>query len=81
MKVEIKFGTPVNGVRKAQVPTGQLVITRVPRCGLMGVHRPWQGRSQVFVSAGKFRTIDDTMDALISEWRRHVGVDEIRSFV
>lgn len=70
-----------NGVRKCAVPTGELVITRVPRMGLMGVHRPKEGRAQVFVPVGKHNTLPAMIDALIAEWRSHVGLDEIRSFV
>lgn len=79
-RIDIAF-TNVNGVRKAQVPTGQLKVTKVPGHGWMGVHVPWQGRSQVFVPAGKVRLLDDAIDATVSAWRQYVGLDEIRSFV
>ncbi len=80
MQVKMEFSNH-NGVRKCEVPTGALVITRVPGHGLMGVHRPTSGRSQVFVPAGKHRTLPETITALVSEWRKHVGLDDIHSWV
>lgn len=70
-----------NGVRKCAVPTGELVITRVPRMGLMGVHRPKEGRSQVFVPVGKYNTLSEMSTALVTAWREFTGLDDIRSFV
>lgn len=80
MQVKMEF-TNHNGVRKCPVPTGELVVTRVPRMGLMGVYRPVSGRQQVFVHPGKVRTLPDMYGMLVSEYRRFVGLDEIRSFV
>lgn len=79
MQVKIEF-VPVNKMRKCVVPTGTLYVTRVPGMGLQGYHKPNEGRSQVFVPTGRFKTFGETQDALYSEWRRYVGLDEIRSF-
>jgi len=80
MQLKMEFTGPRN-FKKCDVPTGTLVITRVPGMGLQGYHKPKQGRVQVFVSTGKHRTLAETTEALVSEWRRFVGLDEIRSFV
>lgn len=70
-----------NGVRKCAVPTGELVITRVPRMGLMGVHRPSSGRAQVFVPVGKHNNLAQMVPALVAAWRDHVGLDSLKAFV
>lgn len=79
MQIDLRFER-VNKIHKCDVPTGTLVVTRVPGMGLQGYHRPKTGRIQVFVPTGKHATIPATKDALIAEWRRFVGLDEIRSF-
>lgn len=80
MQVTLAF-EPVNKIRKCAVPTGTLVITRVPGMGLQGYHKPTTGRTQVFVPTGSVKTIAQCEDALIAQWRKFVGLDEIRSFV
>lgn len=80
MQVKMEF-TNHNGVRKCAVPTGLLVIVRVPGQGLQGYHKPNDGRCLVMVPTGKHRTLAETQEALVKAWRDLVGLDEIRSFV
>lgn len=80
MQVKLAFEL-ANKIRKCEVPTGTLVITRVPGMGLQGYHRPKTGRTQVFVPTGTVKTIAQAETGLISAWRKFVGLDEIRSFV
>lgn len=71
MQVQFKN---VNGLRIADVPNGQLIVSRVPLHGYMGVLRPDQGRKQVLVPAGKVKRIPDAMNALVEAWKWQVGL-------
>ena len=72
--MQITYTSPVKGLHIAEVPTGTLKISRVPGHGLMGVHKPNEGRAQVLVSPGKVRTLNDLKVALVEEWKTMVGL-------
>ena len=64
----------------ANVPTGRIIISRVPRTGLMAVHRP-TGRfsgGQVIASPGKYKTVSEVKAGAVSEYDALMGVDDIR---
>jgi hypothetical protein len=63
------------GQRTLEVPTGKLVIRRVPSIGLMGMHYPKTGRAQVLVSPGKVKGVTAVEDALIHAWKIQVHPD------
>lgn len=74
MQVALGF-TVKNKARTCPVPTGKLVIVRVPGHGLQGYHKPNEGRSQVFVPTGKVKTVAEAEAALIEAWLSFVGID------
>jgi hypothetical protein len=64
----------------ANVPTGRIIISRVPGTGLMAVHRPTGKFSggQVIASPGKYRTVADVKAGAVREYDALMGVDDIR---
>jgi hypothetical protein len=78
MQINIEYKSPAKGMYTADVPTGKLKIVRVPGHGLMGIHKPHEGRSQVMVPAGKVKTVTACQDALIEAWKIQVGIGEMR---
>jgi hypothetical protein len=74
MQIVLAFDVKA-GQRTCKVPTGRLVIRRVPNQGYMGMHYPNSGRAQVLVYPGKVRTVSAVEDALIDAWKIQVGVD------
>jgi hypothetical protein len=76
MQIDLTFSSPVKNTHVVSVPTGKLIVTRVPRLGWQGVHRPTGKFSggQVYVPAGKLKTVEATKDALIEAWLNMTGV-------
>ena len=64
----------VNGLRIADVPNGQLIVSKVPGHGYMGVLRPNGGRKQVLLPAGKVKKINLAMNELVEAWKWQVGI-------
>lgn len=71
MQVQFKN---VNGLRIADVPTGQIIVSRVPGHGYMGVHRPHGARKQVLLPATGIRSINVAMSAALDAWKWQVGI-------
>lgn len=79
MQVKMEF-TGGRGFKVCETAQGRLVVTRVPSQGLQGYFRPREGRAQVWVAAGRYKTQQQVQDAMVDAWRQFVGLDEIRSF-
>lgn len=78
MQVKIEF-TGGRGMKVATMSNGRLVVTRVPNQGLQGYFRPVNGRAQVWVPCGKYRSQAEVQDALIAAWKDMAGIGVDRS--